>query len=151
MKTIISSDQIYMQFLCRALDYCATANAQCIVDVDRETGKPLAGVIYDAYNGAIIMAHIWVDEGAKPSKEWFCAIFDYPFNRLGVHKIVGQVNSSNAAARKLDEHFGFMLECSVSGFYTDGADLMVYTMKKEQCRVFNSPLWAPIMAKVARI
>lgn len=151
MKTIISSAQIYMQFMCHELNYAPTQHAQCIVDVEAETGKPVAGVIYDAYNGAIIMAHIWVSPDHNPSKDWFCAIFDYPFNRLGVRKIVGQVNSGNLAARKLDEHFGFRLECQVSDFYEDGGSLMVYTMTKEQCRVLNSPLWARAMDRVKRI
>lgn len=151
MKTTISSAAIYLQFMCQKLNYCPTANAQTIVCVEMATGKPLAGVIYDAYNGATIMAHIWVDSEATPSRDWFAAIFDYPFNRLGVYKIVGQVNSANSDAIKLDTHFGFELECRVRGFYEGGGDLMVYTMTRDQCRILTSPLWSKVIDRVSRV
>lgn len=151
MRTTISSASIYLQFMCQKLNYCPTANAQTIVCVDADSGRPLAGVIYDAYNGATIMAHIWIEEGERPGKEWFAAIFDYPFNRLGVFKIVGQVNSANSDAIQLDTHFGFELECKVQGFYEGGGDLLVYTMQRHQCRVLNSPLWAKVIDRVSRV
>lgn len=150
MKTVISSAQIYLQFMCHKLNYCPTANAQTIVCLNAETGAPIAGVIYDAYNGATIMAHIWVDEASSPSREWFAAIFDYPFNRLGVKKIVGQVNSANLSAIALDKHFGFELECKIRGFYPEG-DLLVFTMTPEQCRVLTSSLWAKVIDRVSRV
>lgn len=150
MKTVITSNPLYLQFMCQRLDYCPTANVQCIVCAEAESGMPLAGVIYDAYNGASIMAHIWVAPHARPSKDWFAAIFDYPFNRLNVHKIIGQVRSTNKRAIELDQHFGFELECTVKGFYPE-ADLLVFTMTRDQCRVLNSPIWASARDRVARV
>lgn len=150
MKTHITSHQAYLQFLCKELKYTPSPLAQHITCVDAKTGRPIAGVVFDAYNGATVMAHIWVEDGERPSREWYAAIFDYPFNRLGVYKIVGQVNSANSGARKLDEHLGFVLECKVEGFYEGGDDLLVYTMKREQCRILNSSLWASVYNKVAR-
>lgn len=96
------------------------------------------------------MAHIWVCEGKRPSRDWFGAIFDYPFNRLGVYKIIGQVSSANLDARKLDEHFGFRLECEIEGFYKGGHNLMVYTMTRGQCRVLTSHTWAKVTDRVSR-
>lgn len=150
MATTISSDPKYMQFLGRALDYTPSALAQCIMCIDLKTGYPVAGVIFDGYNEAIIHAHIWCDAERRPSREWMAAIFDYPFNRLQVHKIIGQVNSFNYEAIKLDEHFGFVLEATVTEYYDSGADLLVYTMKREQCRILNSPLWKRTKEKVER-
>lgn len=150
MKTYIDCTPMALQFMCQKLNFCPTVNAQTVVCCEAGTGKPLAGVIYDAYNGAIVMAHIWVDSEHNPSREWFAAIFDYPFNRLGVHKIVGQVNSANSDAIKLDTHFGFELECKVKGFYEGGGDLLVYTMTRDQCRILNSPAWAKVIERVSR-
>lgn len=150
MKKMIDCRTAYLPFLCKALDYSPGPFANCIVCV-REDGRPVAGVIYDGYNGATIMAHIWVDAESTPSREWYAAIFDYPFNRLKVHKIVGQVRSTNEEAMKLDHHFGFELEAVISKFYDTGADLLVYTMTREQCRILNSPAWAKTVDLVSRV
>lgn len=151
MKTLVHCSAMYLPFLGHMLQYQYSPKAVCICCVEEESGKPLAGVIYDAYNGAIIMAHIWVEELFTPSRDWIGAIFDYPFNRLGVHKIIGQVNGSNQEAIKLDEHFGFELECEIKEFYDTGSSLLVYSMKREQCRVLNSPRWAKVIERVSRV
>ena len=133
----VDCNTMYLPFLCKKLGYCPSAWAQCITCVD-ETGKPLAGVIYDAYNGVSVNAHIWME--GRPHKEWFVAIFDYPFNKLGVTKVVGQVGGNNKKAQLLDQHFGFVEEGRVRDYSEDG-DLLMYTMTRDQCRVLNSPLW----------
>ena len=144
----IDSSQTFLPFLCIQLGYHPTVLAQCIVCV--ENGKPIAGVIYDHYNSVSVQAHIWVAEGAVPSREWYVAIFDYPFNRLEVRKIVGQVQQDNELAQKLDEHFGFVLEARVTDFSAHG-DLLMYTMTRDQCLVLNSPLWRKVAEKIKRI
>src|SRR5690606_26011632 len=114
---VITYSQTYLPFLSRALEFTPTSLAQCIVCADAETGYPVAGVIYDGYNEAIIHAHIWIDADKTPLREWFAMIFDYPFNQLGVKKIIGQVKSSNEEAKKLDQNFGFGLEAEVKDYY----------------------------------
>lgn len=150
MKTRVDCSAMYLPFLCHMLQYQCSLKAVCICCIDEE-GKPLAGVIYDAYNGQIIMAHIWVEELFTPSREWIAAIFDYPFNKLGVHKIIGQVNGLNEEAIKLDKHFGFELEAEVKEFYDTGSSLLVFSMKRDQCRVLNSPRWAKVIKRVSGV
>lgn len=151
MSTVLSTSSTYLPFLCRALEFTPTALAQCIVCADAETGYPVAGVIYDGFNGSMIHAHIWVDAERKPSRDWFGAIFDYPFNRCGVKKIVGQVRSSNEEAIRLDEHFGFVREAEIKDYYEGGVSLLVYTMTREQCRVLNSPAWRRVNERISRV
>lgn len=151
MSHFISTNGLYLAFLGQQLEYVPSARAQCIVCVEGSTGVPIAGVAYDGYNGHIIMAHIWIDKGRRPSKEWIAAIFDYPFNKLGVRKIVGQVRSSNTAALEIDKHFGFEFEARITDFYDNGDSLEVLTMTREQCAILSSPLWAKIVDKVSRI
>ena len=139
----------YLPFLCKALEFTATPLAQCIVCVD-ENGFPIAGVIYDGYNGAIVHAHIWMDAEKRPLREWYAAIFDYPFNRMGVRKIIGQVNSNNIEAQNLDVNFGFTLEAELKDYYEDGASLLVYTLTRENCKILNSPLWERVVNKMSR-
>lgn len=147
MKTI-DCTPLYLPVLCRVLDYMPSPWVQCITCV--EDGRAIAGALYDGYNTASVSAHIWIEDQCKPSKEWMAAIFDYPFNRLGVKKIIGQVNTKNIEAVKLDEHFGFVLEGRIADFFEDG-DLLMYTMTREQCRILNSPLWEPVMDRIRRI
>src|SRR3546814_7326156 len=96
----------------------------------------------------IIHAHIWVDAEKTPSREWYVAIFDYPFNQLMATKIIGQVSSANIEAQRLDTHFGFELEAKISNYYDDGSSLMVFTMDRSQCKILNSPKWAQVVKKV---
>lgn len=145
----LTSSTTYIPFLCKALQYTATSVAQCIVCAD-DDGMPVAGVVYDSFNGATVHAHIWVDAERRPCREWYSAIFDYPFNRLGVRKIIGQVNSGNGDARKLDEHFGFVLEAEIKDYYEEGTSLLVYTLTKEQCRILNAPGWRKVNQQIAR-
>lgn len=148
MKSIDCTN-LYLPFLCKALNYYPTRLAQCITCVD-ETGKPLAGAIYDAYNSVSITAHIWIDAEENPCKEWYAAIFDYPFNRLGVKKLIGQVAGNNEEAQRLDKHFGFVEEARVKDFSEDG-DLIIYSMTKEQSMILNSPRWARVVELVKKV
>lgn len=148
MSTVLTSSNTYLPILCRLVEYTPTALAVCIVCADDKTLEPVAGVVYDCYNGATIHAHIWVSPERMPSREWFCAIFDYPFNRCGVNKVIGQVRSANSDARRLDEHFGFVKEAEVADYYPDGSSLIVYTLTREQCRILNSKAWAKVVQNV---
>jgi hypothetical protein len=139
---------LFLPILCRALDYAPTNAAQCITCVDQD--GLIAGVIYDGYNGRSIAAHIHVADDKVPSREWYSAIFDYPFNRLGVNKILGQVAENNTKARLLDDHFGFVIEGVIKDYSIDG-DLVLYTMTRDQCRVLNSPLWERTNERIRRV
>lgn len=147
MSSSIDGSTAHLRFLCEKVKYYATRNAQCIVCVD-ETGYPIAGVIYDMYTTAAVTCHIWIDPLATPSRAWYAAIFDFPFNRLKVSKLVGYVNSTNSEAIKLDKKFGFTLEATVKEYYEDGGDLLLLTMKRERCRILNSVVWKPIVQLV---
>lgn len=147
MKAIDCST-LYLPFLCKALNYYPTRLAQCIVCV--EDGKPIAGAIYDCYNQLSITAHIWTDPENVPMREWYAAIFDYPFNRLGVKQIVGQVAGNNVEAQKLDEHFGFVEAGRIKEYSEDG-DLILYVMTRENCTILNSERWAKVVEIVKRV
>lgn len=95
-----------------------------------------AGVVYEDFNGAMISAHIAIAPGHSLTREFLWTIFDYPFNQLGVRLILGVVPAANAAARRLDEHLGFTLEATLRDAHPSG-DLLLYTMRREQCRWLN--------------
>lgn len=98
-----------------------------------KAGVLIAGVAYDRYNGASVCMHVAAEGKHWLSRSFLTACFDYPFNTLGVKKILGLVDSSNLKARRFDEHLGFQQEAVLKDAAPSG-DLIVYSMTREQCR-----------------
>ncbi len=97
-------------------------------------GELIAGVLYDNYNGRSICMHVAAVPGSRwMTREYLRVCFDYPFNRAKVTKILGMVDSTNAPARRFDEHLGFTLESTIKDAGKDG-DLLIYSMTRQQCR-----------------
>ena len=102
-----------------------------------QKGQLIAGVKFDSWNGASICMHVAAEPGAQwMTRAYLNACFDYPFNQLGVRKILGVVRSTNAAARRFDEHLGFELEATIAGA-TPGGDLLIYSMTRDRCRFLS--------------
>jgi RimJ/RimL family protein N-acetyltransferase len=59
-------------------------------------------------------------------------------HQLGVNRVSGYVNASNAAARRLDEHLGFKPEAVLTGAATDGGDVILYVMWRKDCKYVDS-------------
>lgn len=106
-----------------------TQSLGCVIN-----GELVAATTYDHFNGVSMQFGIWA--GSRPSPEWSQAIFAYPFDQLGVQKLIGIIFSSNAKSIKLAEHSGFELEAVVKDAHPDG-DMLIYTMTRDQCRVLN--------------
>lgn len=94
-------------------------------------GELVAGVLYDQYNGRSICMHVAAE---KPVTRTFTkTAFDYPFNQLGVQKVIGLVDSTNDAALRFDRKLGFVEEARIKDAGKHG-DLILLTMTKERCR-----------------
>ncbi len=145
MKTL-STDQIYIPMVCHELMLEPARGAQGIFCLD--DGILRAGVIFENYNTVSIHSHIWIDDNFMPSREWFAAICDYPFNRLNVYKVIGRVAGSNKNAQRFDEKMGFIEEARIKDYSPDG-DLIIYSAIRERCRILNSPVWQNYVKLVA--
>lgn len=95
--------------------------------------KLVAGVVYEGFNGASIKTHIAIDDKTYLTKDFILTIFSYPFEQLGVHKLIGVVDSSNTEALTLNKKLGFVQEGVLEGASLTG-DLILMTMTKPQCR-----------------
>lgn len=93
----------------------------------------IAGVMYDHFNGRSLCMHVAAEGARWMTRDYLWTCFDYPFNQLKVGKIIGLVDSSNANARRFDEHLGFHLEAVIPDAGRHG-DLLIYTMTRQQCR-----------------
>jgi len=94
-------------------------------------GNIVAGVMYEEFTEASIHATIVVEE--PMTKGFVHKIFDYPFNQLGVEKIIVQVNSANKKSLELAYRLGFDEEGCIKGAYLDG-DRIILTMTKDECK-----------------
>ena len=101
-------------------------------------GRLVAGTTYDEYNGRSMQMSIWVE--SRPTAEWSRAIFTYPFDDVGVHKLIGLIFGDNAKSIRLAERSGFVLEATLKDVTLHG-DLLMYTMTRDQCRVLNADKW----------
>lgn len=100
-----------------------------------EDGELVAGVLYEGFNGQNVWMHVAAEPGGKWLTRAFLEIcFDYPFNQMGVKRVSGYVEAKNSAARRFDEHLGFRQEAVLSGAASDGGDVILYAMRREDCR-----------------
>jgi RimJ/RimL family protein N-acetyltransferase len=100
-----------------------------------EDGNLIAGVVYNMYTEASICMHV----AAKPGKRWMTRdflfrVFAYPFLQLKCNRVTGLVRVDNIEARRFDEHLGFVQEGVIRKGATDGTDMILYGMLKEECR-----------------
>lgn len=108
---------------------------QCTAIGLEEDGNLIAGVVYNLYNGPSICMHV----AAEPGKRWMTRdflfrAFAYPFIQLGCKRVTGLVRVDNIEARRFDEHLGFVQEGVIRQGATDGTDMILYGMLKEECR-----------------
>lgn len=103
------------------------------VIVRTEGGKLLGGVIYQGFTGASIRMHVagfaprWID------RDMLWMAFHYPFDQLGVRKVLGFIHSTNLKALDFNRKLGFKEEARIAGVFRD-ADLVIMTMRREDCR-----------------
>lgn len=109
---------------------------------DRE-GNLLGGVIYESMISNAIFMHqgSFSRNWMSPDALWL--FFDYPFNQLGVDKVIGTVPSSKPELVAFNEKLGYKVECSIKDAYKDG-DLVIMTMRRHECR------WLKIKPKSIR-
>lgn len=102
-------------------------------------GELVAGVLYEGWNGH----NVWMHVAAVPGGRWltrdylrYC--FVYPFDELGCSRVTGYVEASNTQARRFDEHLGFKQEAVLSGAASDGGDVILYVMRRADCRYLRN-------------
>lgn len=109
-----------------------------------EDGKILAVVAYNYFNGASVHVHIaaegtdWLNMGFR----WYC--FHYPFNELGVKKIISPTSSTNKKALRFAKHLGFKKEATIKDAHPDG-DIILLTMTPEECKYLEKEEGNPLV------
>ncbi len=98
-------------------------------------GELIAGVVYEGFNGVNVWMHVAAEPGAKwLTRDYLRYCFHYPFVELGCKRVSGYVEDSNEFAKRFDEHLGFQREAVLKGAASDGGDVILYVMRREECR-----------------
>lgn len=133
MKTIVwDRPQEVGEWVCARIGGRFSPDEATAIGMEQD-GKLVAGVMFDAFKGNSIQMHVAGEGGHWMTRDYARACFGYAFNQLKVKKIIGLVEANNAAARRYDEHLGFVLEHVI----TDGGkfgDLCIYSMTRDQCK-----------------
>ena len=100
-----------------------------------ENGELIAGVVFNLYTGPSISMHVAAIPGKRwMTREYLWTCFAYPFLQLKCNRVTGLVRIDNLVAQKFDEHLGFKREGVLRRACTDGTDMIVYGMLREECR-----------------
>jgi len=89
---------------------------------------------FTAFIGKTCQMHVINLVDSYTPKGLLFGAFDYPFNYLGVEKIIAIVNSLNTRAMNYDKKLGFTEVVRLEGMHDDGGDLCVLEMNKADCR-----------------
>jgi len=136
MRKVTTENQQYMgDWLVRMMNYPLPEETVCIgQEID---GNLVAVVGYCSFMPKAVQMHIAaVDEVNWMNRDLLWATFDYPFNKLGVSVILGQVCADNESALKLNRHLGFKVVAKIPDAHMDG-DLVIMAMRREDCRFLD--------------
>ena len=97
-------------------------------------GKIAGGVVFTGYLGASITVHMAGSEDNWATRDFLWMVFHYAFVQLACRKVIGLTSSANTRALAVDVRLGFVPAARIPDAYPDGADLIVLTMDKSQCK-----------------
>lgn len=134
----LTADAVAVHRFFNTISYLALSSDMKGIGQMRD-GKLVAAALFEG----ICEHSLWVHLAAEPGGRWLTrsfmeASFGYAFNQLGVKRIYGRVDASNMPARRFDEHIGFKLLTTIPGAASDGGDVLVYVMNKEDCEYVKS-------------
>ncbi len=130
----MTADTLKVLEFCNSIMYLPESADMKAVGLERD-GKLVAGVVYDGFNGQNVWMHVAAEPGAHwMTRDYLRYCFHYPFNEMGVKRVSAYANASNEKANRLDEHIGFKPEARLRGAAPDGGDVILYVMRREDCR-----------------
>jgi hypothetical protein len=104
-------------------------------------------MVYTTFLGGAIAMHVAGVEDNWPTRDWLWMIFDFPFRQLGVRKVLGPVEASNARALKIDKQLGFREVTRLPDVMADGGDLIILEMTRAE---WEAGRWSKIVPRYYR-
>lgn len=109
-------------------------NPNCDRVISRSRDKKLlGGVIFTSFTEMSIELHVASFAPGWLNTNLLWMAFHYPFEQLGVKKVLARIRSCNASALDFNRKLGFKDEAYIADVFPD-ADLVIRSMTKDQCR-----------------
>lgn len=109
-----------------------TSGARGISAVD-SAGRVRGVVAYDGWTPNAVQAHMAVDTPVA-WRALLRPVFEYPFEQAGRRLMLGIIPADNTRSARMAESLGFRLAHRVPDGWSVGVDLLVYQMRREECR-----------------
>ena len=111
-----------------------SADQQAILWANPDTKVIEWCIGFTAFVGKTCQIHVVNFNKKYTPRKLLWATFDYPFRQLGLESLIGIVNSNNEQAMKYDQNLGFKEVHRFAGLHDDGGDIVVFELKKDECR-----------------
>jgi len=123
-----------LQFMrARGVDISPSEDLRLIAHSDSR-GQIDAVVAYNGWTYRVCSMHVAGDGGRWIDRQMLRVCFDYAFNQGDRVAVYGQVASNNEAALRLDKHLGFREVHRICDAVSNGVDLVILEMRREDCR-----------------
>lgn len=110
--------------------------ARGLVAVDK-AGAVRGGVLYDGWMANSVQCHMAVSTPIA-WRHLLPVAFRYPFVDGGRGVLIGVVRAGNVASGKMCRHLGFREAHRVRDGAEAGEDLIIFEMRREECRYLGS-------------
>jgi RimJ/RimL family protein N-acetyltransferase len=112
---------------------CVVSSTFKAIKAVDEQGRIHGMVGYDAWTPNSVIMSIALENPAA-FRALLRPMFDYPFNQAGRGIALAYIVATNSRSVKLTEHVGFTLATRLRDGWEPGVDMLVYEMRKENCR-----------------
>jgi len=109
-------------------------DTQGIMAIDEETDTTIGAAIFDNWTENSVQVHYMLTNIMLLRHGFLEEIADYIFNVCGKKKMYGTVPSHNVRALKMDKHIGFTEQARLKDAVSDGIDLIVLELTRENCQ-----------------
>ena len=97
----------------------------------------LGGFVIDTFTGVCACIHMAGKHPGWCTRELLWMAHDYPFNQLGVKKLLALVRSDNYHALSLDLRAGWQIETLIRDMFGDGVHAFILAMTPDRCPWLN--------------
>ncbi len=126
--------QLAAEILLKEIGVQPSADLQALFWASPKTNEIEWCIGYTSFLGKTCQIHVVNFNKKYTPRKLLWAAFDYPFNQAGVETLIGIVNSKNELAMKYDQNLGFKEVYRFEGVHDEGGDVVVFEMKKQDCR-----------------
>ena len=126
--------QLAAEILLKEIGVQPSADLQALFWCSPKTNEIEWCIGYTSFLGKTCQIHVVNFNKKYTPRKLLWAAFDYPFNQAGIETLIGIVNSKNELAMKYDQNLGFKEVYRFEGVHDEGGDVVVFEMKKQNCR-----------------